>query len=148
MNNEIKLPIRGDIEFVLRGPDGQIKDKWEIRNTITTAGKTALATWLATGTQSTKFMPYIGIGEGTTGAAVGDTALESELVRQAGTITSATNVYTNTTTFAAGTGTGAVTEAGLLSASESGTLFARQVFTAKNKGALDTLDVTWNITLG
>ena len=45
-------------------------------------------------------------------------------------------------TFAAGNGTGAITEVGLLTASSGGTLISRKVFSAINKGADDSLQVT------
>lgn len=45
-------------------------------------------------------------------------------------------------TFAAGTGTGALTEAGIFNASSAGTMLNRVVFATVNKGASDTLIVT------
>jgi hypothetical protein len=50
-------------------------------------------------------------------------------------------------TFPAGTGTGAVTEAGLFNASSAGTLLCRTVFSVINKGAADTLGITWTVTV-
>ena len=50
-------------------------------------------------------------------------------------------------TFPAGTGTGAITEAGILNASSSGTLLCRTVFSVINKGAADTLGITWTVTV-
>jgi hypothetical protein len=52
------------------------------------------------------------------------------------------------TTYAAGTGTGAITEAGIFNASSSGTLLSHVVFSAINKGAADSLTITWTITVG
>ena len=48
---------------------------------------------------------------------------------------------------AAGTGTGAVVEAGVLNASSGGTLLCRTVFAVVNKGAADTLKITWTVTV-
>ncbi len=144
MNETIKLT--GYIKYVLTRADGSVKDAWEGPNLVVTAGKTALAAWLAAATQSAKFMPYIALGSGTSAASASDTALGTELARVAGTITSASNVYQNVASFPAGTGTGTIAELGLLSASSSGTLFARQVFTARPKDATDTLTVTWAVT--
>jgi hypothetical protein len=50
-------------------------------------------------------------------------------------------------TFSAGTGTGAITEAGIFNASSAGTLLCRTVFSVINKGALDTLVITWKVTV-
>ena len=41
----------------------------------------------------------------------------------------------------------AVTEAGVFNASSSGTMLCRTVFPVVNKGADDTMSVTWTITL-
>ena len=50
-------------------------------------------------------------------------------------------------TFAAGTGTGAVTEAALLNASSSGTMLCRTVFSVVNKGSADSMTITWTVTV-
>jgi hypothetical protein len=49
-------------------------------------------------------------------------------------------------TFPAGTGTGALTEAAILNAASAGTMLNRVVFSVINKGALDSLTITWKIT--
>ena len=45
------------------------------------------------------------------------------------------------------TGTGAITEAGILNAASAGTLLCRTVFSVINKGASDSMTVTWTITI-
>ena len=50
-------------------------------------------------------------------------------------------------TFPAGTGTGAVTEAGILNASSGGTLLCRTEFNVVNKGASDAMTITWTVTV-
>jgi hypothetical protein len=88
------------------------------------------------------------VGSGTTAAAVGDTTLGTELGRVSLTSTTVTtNNVAYVATFPAGTGTGAVTEAGLFNASSSGTLLCRTVFSVINKGAADTLGITWTVTV-
>jgi len=49
-------------------------------------------------------------------------------------------------TFGAGTGTAALTEAAILNASSSGTMLCRTVFSVINKGASDSMTVTWTVT--
>jgi hypothetical protein len=49
--------------------------------------------------------------------------------------------------FPAGTGTGAVTEAGVFNAASAGTMLCRTVFSVVNKGAADAMSVTWTITV-
>jgi hypothetical protein len=50
-------------------------------------------------------------------------------------------------TFPPGTGTGAVTEAGILDNSTGGTLLCRTTFGVINKAAADTLGITWTVTV-
>ena len=119
----------------------------EIPNTIVTAGKTDIAS-LITGAGSV--MTHMGVGTGSTAVAAGDTTLDTELDRNALT-TSGGTASTNTVEFEsvwnAGDGTGAITEAGLFSASSSGTMLARTVFSSVNKSASDILTITWTVTV-
>lgn len=145
------LKLKGSVNVKLIGPDGKLKQEHTNHNLVVTVGKTYLAQWLTALTQSTPFMSYVGLGSGTSGPASGDTTLDTELVvggysRQQGTLSFASNVWTNTVTFAPGNGTAAITEAGLFSASTSGTLFAHQVFSAYNKAAGDTMIIVWSVT--
>jgi len=122
-------------------------------NLITNAGR-ALISGLINGSGSPAAATYIAVGTGTNAAAAGDTTLQTEsstsgLSRAAGTVSLVTTTVTNDTaqvtkTFSV-TGSVAVTEAGLLNASSSGTLLARQVFSAINVVNGDSLQITWKI---
>lgn len=141
MVNDI-LSMRGDVEITLNG-----QTVLEKKNLIVTAGKAFLANAVLNSSAS----PFtnMAIGTGTTAAALGDTTLGSELARSAFTSSSvASNVVTLSTTYAAGTGTGALTEAGIFNAGSGGTMLSRVVFSAINKGAADSLTITWTITVG
>jgi hypothetical protein len=120
----------------------------EKKNLIVQAGKNFLAS--AVIGSSTSPFNAIAIGTGTTAASTSDTALQTELTRAAFTTSSvSTNVVTLSNTYAAGTGTGAVTEAGIFNNSTSGgTMLSHVVFSAVNKGASDTLTINWTITVG
>ena len=98
---------------------------------------------------SADVMSHMALGSGTTAAAAGDTDLESILgSREALDSTSASsNTITYVSSFEAGEGTGAVTEAGVFNAASSGTMLCRTVFAVVNKAADDTMSVTWTITL-
>jgi hypothetical protein len=148
ITDEIKAT--GALHVVLRGPDGKIKDERNIKNLVVTTGKNFIAASMIKTTSDTPAaMTHMGIGSGTTAAAVGDTALESALGSRV-SLSSATNadaVTTYVATFAAGTGTGAVTEAGIFNASTSGTMLCRSVFSVVNKGADDSMSITWAITV-
>lgn len=141
-----KAVATGHISLRLVGPDGSLKESRDIKNVVVTVGKSFLAEWLTTA-QLTGFMQYIGLGTGTNAASASDTALQTELsTRVAGMLTFSANVWQNQATFGPGVDTGAITEAGLFSASSGGTLFARQVFPVVNKAAGDSLQLTWQVT--
>lgn len=125
-----------------------------VKNLVVTAGKN----WVASRMQgvSDGVMTHMGIGTGTTAAAAGDTTLGTEAARVAlttsgGAVT--TNVITFTATIPADTpnvtapATAAITEAGVFNASSSGTMLCRTVFAAVNKGALDTMTISWDVTI-
>lgn len=145
MNQQEFLKATGDVSIVLTGPDGQVKEKHEVKNLVVTTGKNFIAGRM-TGTANT--MSHMAIGSDSTAAAAADTALGTELGRVAitsGTTTDAVTTYT--ATFGAGTGTGAVVEAGLFNASSAGTMLCRTTFSVVNKGANDTMTITWAITI-
>jgi len=146
MNTNENLQASGSLRVVVTGANGQIKAEHDFKNLVVTVGKNFVASRMV-GTASA-VMSDMAIGSGTTAAAVGDTALQTELGRvtlTSGTATGAVATYT--ATFPAGTGTGAVTEAGIFNASSAGTMLCRTVFSVVNKGADDAMSVTWTVTI-
>jgi len=146
VNDNIK--ITGDVKIDIIGADGAVKDSREIKNLVVTTGKTFIASRMV-GT-SANVMGWMGLGTGTTAAVVGDTALEAAISGSRVALTSgtsATNVVTYVASFPAGTGTGAVTEAGVFNAASAGTMLCRTVFSVVNKGAADAMSITWTITV-
>ena len=139
------LKVTGQVKVQLFDKDGKLKDTQDIKNLVVATGKTFIAGRMV-GTPTA--MSHMAVGASSTAAASGDTALGSELGRVALTSsTSASNVVTYVATFPAGTGTGAVVEAGIFNASSSGTLLCRTVFSVVNKGADDAMTITWQITV-
>jgi hypothetical protein len=139
------LKITGSLKVCVFDKDGNVKDERQINNLVVTAGKNFIASRM-TGTPTA--MSHMAIGAGTTAADAANTALETELGRvslTSGTTTGAVTTYV--ATFGAGTGTGAVTEAGILNAGSGGTLLCRSVFAVVNKGADDGMSITWQITV-
>jgi len=139
------VKITGALSIRLYRADGTLKDSRDIPNLVVTTGKQFIAGRM-TGTANV--MSYMAVGSGTTAAVIGDTALGSELGRAAissGTTTLAVTTYV--ATFPAGTGTGAVTEAGIFNAASAGTMLCRTVFAVVNKDASDTMSITWLITV-
>lgn len=130
---------------------GVWSDSRLISNLVVSAGAAGVASRI-NGAGSEAAFTYIAVGIGTTAAAAGNTALESEIVdsglaRAAATASRVTTDVTNDTaqdlyTFSV-TGTKAVTESGVLNAGAAGTLLARQVFSAVNVVNGDSLQITW-----
>lgn len=124
-----------------------------VSNLVTNAGKAGIASRI-NGSGAEAAFTYIAVGTGTTAAAAGDTTLGTEIAdsglsRANGTASRVTTDVTDdsarvTYTFTV-SGTKAVTEAGLLNASSSGVLLARQVFSAVNVVSGDSLAVAWTI---
>lgn len=137
------LPLDANVEIELRGPDGQLKQHLELHNLIPTAGKEALAKLIKEGAVRPSHMA---VGSGETAAAAGDTKLKTETDRNALKETKLEGTtFVAVCEWAAGDATGEIKEAGLLSAASEGTLFTRAVFGVINKGAEDTLTITWKI---
>lgn len=141
------IPVIGNVLVELFGPDGGLKEHREVHNLVVTAGLAHIADQLST-TPGGAAMSHMAIGTGAVAAAAGDTALGAEIDRNALTsMTDAAAVVTFVGDWAAGDGTNAaITEAGIFNAASVGTLLARAVFTAINKGASDTLKITWTVT--
>lgn len=118
----------------------------EVPNLVVTTGKNFVASRIKDAT--TTAMTHMAIGTGSVAAAAGDTALGSEAARNTLTSTTVTNnVVTYVATFGAGSGTGAITEAGLFNAASAGTMFCRTTFAVVNKGASDSMTITWSVTV-
>ena len=143
INDTIK--VTGELKITVTKPDGNIHET-VVPNIVVTDGKEYIASRMKDATATA--MSHMAIGTGSTAAAAGDSALETEAGRVALTSTTVTsNAVAYVATFAAGTGTGAITEAGILNASSSGDLLCRTVFSVINKGAADTLGITWTVTV-
>lgn len=139
LNDDLKM--KGHLKISLNGEVVQ-----EVHNLVVTAGKGYVASRMKDTTATA--MSHMAIGTGTAAAAIANTTLGTEANRQALTSTSVSGaVVTYVSTFGAGEGTGAITEAGILNASSSGTMLCRTVFAAVNKGSSDSMTVTWTVTI-
>ena len=144
INDSIK--VTGELKLTLTRPDGHVKHEVIIPNLVVTTGKNYIASRMKDA--SATAMSHMAIGTGSTSAAAGNTTLGSEAGRVALTSTTVTNNdVAYVATFPAGTGTGALTEAGIFNASSSGTLLCRTVFSVINKAAADTLGITWTVSV-
>ena len=136
----------GKLTVEIKDKNGLVKETREVKNLVVQAGLDFIASRMKDTTADV--MSHMGIGTGSSAAASSDTTLGTEAARQALTSTTVNNnAVSYVASFAAGTGTGAITEAGILNAGSSGTLLCRTVFSVVNKGASDSMTITWTITI-
>ena len=139
------LKVTGAVAIKVFDKDGNVKQEQLIKNLVVASGKSFIAeAMVGTPTQ----MSHMAVGAGTSAAASGDTNLGSELGRVAlDSNTSSGPVVTYVANFPAGTGTGAVTEAGIFNDVTGGVMLCRTVFAVVNKGVDDAMSITWQITV-
>ena len=145
-----KIRATGQVSFVLTDENGNVKQQ-DSKNLVVSPGLAFIVSRMIGTSAAT--MSHMAIGTGTTAANTAQTALVTEAARVA--LTSSTIVTTTVAgdsaqyvaTFGPGVGTAAITEAGIFNAASAGVMLARTVFPVINKGALDTLALTWKITI-
>lgn len=131
-----------NVDIVLRDENGAIKHKETLHNTVTTAGKYGAADQILASPSLNK-PTHMAVGTGTPSG----TALGTELDRNALTSKTRSNaVVTMVGDWAAGDGTGAITEAGVFDAASTGNMWLSASFSVINKAAGDSLTVTWTLT--
>ena len=142
------LKATGKVFVTVTGANGEVKQQFEVPNLVVTTGKNHIAAKIAATTNSPAAMTHMAIGTSSTAPAAGDTTLGTETgrVSLSGSVVS-TNTITYTATFPAGTGSGAITEAGIFNASTAGTMLCRTTFPAVTKQAGDSIAVTWAVTV-
>lgn len=144
--NEVK--VTGSLTLTLHKADGGV----EVRrkdNIIVSTGFDAICDSLGKNSGRPAAFGYIALGTGTTAPALSQTALISEIARQAATYAhvAGTQVMTFSSTFLPGAATGAITEAGVFNAANAGMMLDRVLFNVINKGENDTLTAQFQFTL-
>jgi hypothetical protein len=141
------LKLKGELTIVVKDKDGKVKEARKENNLVVNAGLTYICSRMVS--TSATAMSHMAVGSGTTTPSGTQTDLVSTLgVREPlDSSTSSSNTVTYTSSFEAGDGTGAITEAGIFNASTGGTMLCRTTFPVVNKGANDTMSITWTITL-
>jgi len=153
INDAIKAT--GELTIELFDASGNKKESVHVPNTVVTNGKNYIASRMVGTAQST--FSHMAVGEDNTAATVADTKLGAEIddggatqrVTFDSTPSASGAVVTYVATFPAGTGTGAITEAGIFN---SGTLDAagmlcRTAFGTITKTDDDSMTITWTITI-
>lgn len=142
-----KLKLTGHVKMVLKDKDGNVKKEQSGKNLVVNAGENLIAAWI--GGEAPTAPSHLGIGTDNTAAAAGQTALVgTELDRNALSFSRTDNAVTLSATFGAGEGTGTIEEAGIFNAASAGTMLARWVTSTFVKGASDSLQITWTLTVG
>ena len=143
-----ELKATGLVKIVHTNAAGELVKEFNVPNLVVTAGKNHIAAKIAATTNSPAAMTHMGIGTGTSTPGASDTALGTQTgrVSLSGSVVS-TNTITYTATFPAGTGDGAITEAGVFNASSGGTMLCRTTFPVVNKASGDTIAITWVVTV-
>lgn len=139
------LTLEGIALIELFDSKGRLKQYRKVPNTVTTAGKNGVADQVLASPTLAKY-GWMAIGTGSPAA----TLLGTETARVAFTSkTRSGAVVTTVGTFGAGTGTGAITEAGTFDVVTANTvnMWTSTSFSVVNKGANDTLTITWTLTL-
>ena len=139
--------IYGHMRAVLRGPDGKIKTVREVKNLIVDVGRDGIMEQLVAAPATAK-PTHMAVGTGAVAPAAGNTALGAEVDRNALTTkTRSAGVLTMVGDWAAGDATNAaLTEAGVFNAASGPSMYSRATFTAIDKQAADTLQITWTYT--
>ena len=142
-----ELKATGEVQIQLLDASGKVKETHKVKNLVVSAGKTYIAARMQ-GSAIPTVMGYMAIGTGTATPAVANTTLGVEAGRVAlASFSSSSNQVTATATFPAGTGTGAITEAGIFNANTGGTMLCRTTFPVVNKAAGDSIAITWVVTV-
>jgi hypothetical protein len=146
MKTNDSVKATGQVSIDIFGPNGELKEKAYIPNLVVAVGRAYIASRMKD--DSSTAMSHMAVGTGAVAADAADTTLGTEANRQLilSTIV-ASNVVTYTAEYAAGQGTGALTEAGIFNASSAGTMLCRTVFDVINKAVDDSMTITWTVTL-
>ncbi len=143
--------IRGRFHIELFGADGKLKEERYVENTITQLGDVQVADQMSH--QADAAIGFMGIGSTTGGKTTASTGLENSEARVALDSTTqgagaADNDVVYVATFAAGVGTAAIVEAGILRDDDNTKLMCYADFAVVNKGAADSMVITWTLTFG
>jgi hypothetical protein len=142
------VKAEGKVTLVLTGSDGAVKETREVENLVVQVGLNYIASRMKDATATA--MTHMEVGTSSTAASLAQTTLVAAVSASRTALTSTTVTTSSVAyacTFGAGVGTGALTEAGIFNAASAGTMLCRTVFSVINKGAADTLTITWTIAV-
>jgi hypothetical protein len=140
-----------NVHIELSDSNGNLKEERFVHNLVVASGQEWIADQLSEAVDDP--MSHMAVGTDDTAATCDDTLLVSETDRVALTSISQGGVgHENEViyvgNFGAGVGTGALTEAGIFNDDTAGDMLCRATYAVVNKGADDTLKITWTLTFG
>jgi len=128
---EVPFRIKGHLQLLLFDKDGNLKEIREKDNIFCVGGYNLVAERVGNPLTTVAAANHIAIGTGTTTPTSSDTALAGFIFSRSGAYSheSGSQTWSIQTTFAAGEGTGAITESGVFELSGGlGFMLARQTF--------------------
>ncbi len=142
------MQLHGAMTLIISRANGDTETVYK-DNLIVNVGFDFIADAIGKSASRPSVMGYIALGTGTTAAAATQSALVTEIDRNAATYahTAGTKTFTFTADFLAGDATGAITEAGVFNAATAGIMVDRVVFPVVNKGADDSLTAVFTFTM-
>ena len=142
------MQLHGAMTLIISRANGDTETIYK-DNLIVNVGFDFIADAIGKSASRPSVMGYIALGTGTTAAAATQSALVTEIDRNAATYahTTGTKTFTFTADFLAGDATGAITEAGVFNAATAGIMFDRVVFPVVNKGSDDSLTAVFTFTM-
>ena len=148
MKNTTDFHLIGNLTAELHKADGTVEITHK-HNAILDGGFDFIANAIGVSASRPNVMSHIAVGTGTTPVAVTQTELATQLSAKVATYDhiAGTKTFTFTTTFNAVEATGAITESAVQNAETGGILLDRVVFPVINKGADDTLKITFTFTM-
>ena len=152
MNTTDGIKATGELRIQHWDEFGNVKEDRTVPNLVVTVGKNHIAGRLANSPTPPTAMGWMAVGTATTNLVVANTTLAAEGATARVALTSAissTNVVTYIATFPPGSGTGALVEAGIFNATGQnlGVMLSRTIFSVINKEALDSISITWTLTI-
>jgi len=145
---EESMQLHGAMTLIISRANGNTETIYR-DNLIVNVGFDFIADAIGKSATRPAVMGYIALGTGTTAAATTQSALVTEIDRNAATYThtAGTKTFTFAADFLAGDATGAITEAGVFNAATAGIMLDRVVFPVVNKGADDSLTAVFTFTM-
>ena len=138
-----QITITGRIHFVERKADGTTVEEW-IDNLVVSTGRELAASRMKDSSQSA--VSHIAFGSGATPPTIGDTALQTEVLRKAATVALNQQSVLYSVTINPGDVVGEISEAGLFNAASSGVMVSRVVYKPRVILPTSSLTMTWALT--